>query len=177
MSTRSKSKGSAFERQIAKSLSFWLTGQDKEYYFYRSPGSGAIATITHFNNDLSGDIIALKPESAEICNILSFECKNGYDKASCFKCIKGNKNDELKSFWIQATNDAKEKYPILIFRKKGMPNILIGISNKLYTQLKSKLTDLRYIKLNWQDDLEEMILLDYNLFLKKITPQMILELK
>jgi len=74
----SKAKGSSFEREIAKFFTNWLTGQSKEYYFWRSPSSGAVSTISQANGEISGDIIALKPEGGVLTGKWSVEIKTGY---------------------------------------------------------------------------------------------------
>ena len=48
-----KAKGSAFEREVCKMLNVWLTGKEKPYVFWRSPSSGALATIHIENKDMS----------------------------------------------------------------------------------------------------------------------------
>jgi hypothetical protein len=75
-----------------------LTGQDKELFFYRSPGSGAVATINVGNKAISGDIMALKPEASLLIDKFSLELKTGYKGVSLDKHLKYNKADPLKAF-------------------------------------------------------------------------------
>ena len=173
MAVKGKAKGSAFERQFARTLTKWLTGQNKELSFWRSPGSGSCATINPGNKSLSGDIIALTPESAWVCDLINWELKNGYSNASFDAHLKQNKNEPLKKFWEQSCRDAKEfeKYPVVVFKKKGMPNIWCGISNTLFLKFK-ELNNVRHIKLNWGSaDLEDIIFLNLDDFLNLITPE------
>jgi|WetSurMetagenome_2_1015567.scaffolds.fasta_scaffold01001_26 hypothetical protein len=116
-----KSKGSSAERRIARFLTKWLTGQDKELYFWRSPGSGAVASINLGNKAISGDIMALKPEASFFTDIFSVEIKDGYAGADIFQHLKGGKSFVLNSFWKQCVRDAydNDKLPLLFFRKKG----------------------------------------------------------
>ena len=124
-----KAKGSAFEREIAKLFTLWASGQSKEYWYWRSPSSGAVATITDGNGDISGDLIALKPEGTFLTSKYSIEIKTGYPNSSFHKHLKGVKTDEIRDFWKQCCFDASkaEKRPMLIYQKKQF-NTLIGIS-------------------------------------------------
>lgn len=116
-----KRKGSSAEREIARFLTKWLTGQDKELYFWRSPGSGAVATINIGNHDIAGDIVPVKPEALLFCSIFFIEVKDGYSNTDIFQHLKGNKTFTLANFWRKATSEAKasNKFPLLFFRKKN----------------------------------------------------------
>ncbi len=164
-----KSKGSAFEREIAKTLTKWCSGQDKEYWFWRTPSSGAISTITQGNGELSGDIIALLPEGTFLTSKFSIEVKVGYPNSNFHKHLKGVKNDEIRLFWEQCCGDAErsKKSPMLIYKKKQY-NTLIGIS-----YLNSKLGEIPYIQLNWGElyDLPKIYLFDMEEFLCTISPE------
>jgi len=164
-------KGADFERDIAKFLTLWLTGQKKEYYFWRSPGSGSIATVTMTNPGLNGDIIPLKNEAKFLLNNCVIECKNGYPRASIDKHLKGNKNDQLLDFWAQVDNDATktDKYPILIYRKKGF-NYWIGINSDFNTLFFKYLIDLKHIAIHWTVSIDDMYIYDMNEFFNNITP-------
>src|SRR5574343_1296923 len=108
MAINPKAKGSGFERDIAKFLTEWLTGQSKEYYFWRSPASGGITTILEENGTIAGDIIALKPEATKLTNEYSIECKTGYPQSSFHKCMKVEKDDEITLCWKQACEAARK---------------------------------------------------------------------
>jgi hypothetical protein len=171
------SKGGQWERDIAKILTFWLTGQNKEYYFWRSPGSGSIATNTGTNPSLHGDIIPVKPEAEFFCNIFLCECKNGYKEASLNKHLKYNKSDPIKSFWEQCVEDAQNsnKYPMLIFKKKGYPTPWLGITYEIYNKINKYLKELRYIHLCWAEELPDIYFFEYKEFFDIISPDIIKE--
>jgi hypothetical protein len=167
-----KAKGSSFEREVSKILTKWCSGQDEEYWFWRTPSSGAISTITNGNGELSGDIIALLPEGTFMTSRFSIEVKTGYPKSSFHKHLKGVKNDEIKSFWEQCVNDANRanKLPMLIYKKKQY-NALLGIS-ELKGVLKRKLKNVPSITLSWGDgELPICHLYDMEEFLSIITPE------
>ena len=135
MSINPKAKGSGFERDIAKFLTEWLTGQSKEYYFWRSPGSGGIATVLEANGTIAGDIIALKPEGTRLTNLYAIECKKGYPQSSVNKFMN-SKEDELAKFWKQTCEAASKgnRSPMLFYHKKGM-NCLVAVCTQ-YSELK-----------------------------------------
>jgi len=166
-------KGSSWEREIAKILTKWLTGSEKPYVWWRMPGSGAIATISEENKELSGDIMPLRPEGAFLTDKFSIEAKNGYPSSNLHKHLKGVKNDEIKAFWEQCVGDAirADKLPFLIYKKKQY-NALVGISD-VEVGFNNKLEHLPCITMNWGDtcDLPVCHLYDMQKFLNTITPE------
>jgi hypothetical protein len=169
-----KQKGSSFERLISKRLTLWLTGQDGEYFFYRSPSSGGIATVNPLNDDITGDIIAIKPEARLITSMFSIECKDGYKDIDVLKIFKDNKNDILRDFWHQCMNDANKskKHGMLIFRKKGYP-ILIGIESELDISkiLENKIK--KFISISFNNDLPKISIFELETFLSYLTKEML----
>lgn len=166
-----KGKGSSWERDIAKMLTKWVTGAEKPYVFWRSPGSGAMATISEENKEISGDIYTLRPEGAFFTDTFSVECKTGYPLSSFHKCLKGTKTDEIRDFWEQSCRDAKNasKIPMLIYKKKNY-NALVGIP--VSCPLSEKLNKLPSISVNFDAkyDLPSVILVDMKEFFEIITP-------
>ena len=173
----SSSKGSSWERDVSKYLTFWLTKQNEEYAFWRSPGSGSIGTVTGTNPNLHGDIIPVKPEAEAICSKFSIECKNGYRDASFDKHLKFNKNSEIENFWDQCVEDAtmSGKYPMLIFKKKGFSSPWVGIDLEVYNKLKSNLGYMRFVHLSWEKgiDLREVYFFEMSDFFEVITPSIL----
>lgn len=161
-----KSKGSNFERQICKYLTKWMSGQDKDYWVYRSPSSGAMATIVKQKN-LSGDIIAVDSRAEYFMKNVSLECKDGYPSSSFNGLMKKNKSDEITSFWTQAVGDAKkgEREPILIYHKK-LHNILVGVRYEFFKHyFESTLSSKRHLKINFDDGiLPSVVFLDIDDF-------------
>jgi hypothetical protein len=139
-----KSKGSAFEREVSRYLTRWLSGQEKEYFFYRSPGSGGVATVIQENKEITGDIIAVKPEAKFFTDKFSVELKTGYEGAGFHKHLKGLKSNEIEEFWSQAVTDADraEKYPMLIFKKMRCSPV-VAICDKALNSLTLSLLTTR----------------------------------
>ena len=166
---KGKGKGSLWERDVAKTLTKWLTGSEKPYVWWRAPGSGAIATISEENKELSGDIITLRPEGAFLTDKFSIECKVGYPNSNFHKHLKGVKNDEIRLFWEQACGDADRagKLPMLIYKKKQY-NALIGV-----TVLNDALLEIPSITMSWgeQYDLPNCHFFDMEEFLNIVSPE------
>jgi len=124
-----KQIGSTFERDIAKYLTVWVTGQEKPYVFWRSPGSGGLATLNVLNKEISGDIIAIKSQGEFFTNVFSIECKKGYGSADFWKFLSDVNND-IEKFWTQCCTAAikTNKLPMLIFKRSNTKNVIIGLS-------------------------------------------------
>jgi hypothetical protein len=174
-----KAKGSSWERDVCKFLTKWLTGTEKPYVFWRSPASGGIATMSFENKELSGDIVAMRPEGAFFTSTFSVECKVGYPKSSFDKHLKDNKNDEIKGFWSQACNDAfkTEKLPLLIYKKTNFP-ALLGLREEDFTSLEkmSKISlnsQLNTINMKWSDDTASLTFVSFEGFFSMLDPDKI----
>jgi len=176
---KGKSKGSDWERKIARHLTKWLTGQQKELYFWRSPGSGSVSTINLGNSAISGDIIALKPEATFLIDKFSLEAKNGYKEASLDKHLRYNKSDPLKSFWIQACDDATKsnKLPMLIYKKLGLPTPWIGIESTFNDYVTSYMDGKRFVHIRWDTEYPDIYFYEFKEFFENVTPDAIKEFK
>jgi hypothetical protein len=164
-------KGSAFERYVAKTLTFWLSGKEKPYIFWRSPGSGMIQTLSLCQEGMSGDIIAVKDEGKFFTNLISLEAKNGYRHADFHKHFKNIKNNEINDFWKQCIGDARKagKWGMLIYRKKGH-KVIIGLE-KSVADCFDGLIKLRSLTLHFTNDLPDAVFFDFEDFLSVIKPE------
>lgn len=173
------SKGGQFEREVSKFLTKWLTGQCKEYFFWRSPSSGGVSTILPENIEITGDIISLKPESKLLLDKYTIECKNGYPKGDLNCHVKYNKSDPIKSFWEQCNLAAVSSHrnPMLIYKKKGL-HPWTGICNKSFKKLYKYLQDLRFVHINYpKEDLPDIYFYDMKEFFTYITPDVIKKMR
>lgn len=167
-----KAKGGSFERDIARTLTKWCSGQDKELWFWRSPSSGGLATISEQLN-MTGDIISVRPEGHFLTNKFSIEIKTGYEDTCFFSHLKNIKNFNIEMFWKQCCSDAEKSYkePVLIYRKKGI-NPIIGFRYK-YVKLSSKFLskDMQslIVSFNSNKKLPEVIFFNMNEFFEKVT--------
>ena len=143
-----KAKGSGYERTICKMLTKWKSGKEKPYIWWRSPSSGALATITAQNPDLTGDIISVLPEGHFLTDLFSIEIKAGYPKSSFHKFFKKVKNNEILQFWEQSLKDCEQskKEPMVIY-KKDRQNPLLFIREQIFNKFKQlELIDYFVIK-------------------------------
>lgn len=167
-------KGGAFEREVAKTLTRWLSGEEKPYKYWRMPGSGGLATIHEANRGLSGDIRALSPDAEFLTDCFSIECKTGYPRSSFWQHFKPN--GILKDFWQQAVHDAynAEKRPMLIYRKKGQP-IIVGIcrADKVALEIvNDMLPTMPCIELRFRlEELPPVVFFDFKEFFEAVSPQ------
>ena len=178
MAKGGKKKGSAWEREVSKYLTEWVSGQQDEYHFWRMPGSGGIATNSGTNPDFHGDILPIKEDAEKICEWVVFECKNGYDDASLDKHLKDNKEDIIQDFWEQVNEDAGKtgKFPILIFKKKGFSIPWLGIDAFLAKILWEHIYNLKYISISWGGEtyLPVLYLFDMYAFFDIVTPEILI---
>lgn len=167
-------KGPDFERVVAKYLTKWASGKEKPYWYWRLLGSGSVATVSEENKELSGDLHALKPEACFLTDRFSIECKTGYPKTKFHQHFKGIKTFKIEEFWEQTVRDANRsmKFPLMIFRRKGMKPI-VGIDLVMFYRVgESLLKGVPYIMLgNFKNkDLSPLYFYDMNIFFERITP-------
>lgn len=172
-------KGGDFEREVAKCLTCWLSGEEKPYKYWRMPGSGGLSTIHEENKNLTGDIVALTPDAEFLTDLFSIECKTGYPQTSFWQHFKHIKNFNVEIFWQQCIKDANNagKYPMLIYRKLRQQPI-IGItdyvSEKLYTKnLRHMILDFG---INNEYRLPSLCLYNFQEFWAFVTPDAIKKL-
>jgi len=165
------SKGPDFEREIAKYLTKWVSGKTKPYLYWRLLGSGSVATLSEENKELSGDVHALRPEACFLTDRFSIECKTGYPSTRFHQHFKGIKTFKIEEFWEQTVRDANRatKYPMMIFRRKGMKPI-VGIDLVVYNQFGFMLQGIGFMMLGNFKDLPPVYFYDMNKFFDRITP-------
>jgi hypothetical protein len=111
-------KGSAFERQICKQLSFWWSNNEDPNIFWRSQGSGGRATRVKSVQQY-GDVAAVDPSGKRLLETVSIELKKGYGVWSPFDAVDGPSR-VLDAFLEQVKRDqklAKVPYFWLIFQR------------------------------------------------------------
>ncbi len=162
-----KSKGSRWERNIAKYLTKWLTGFARPYYYWRSPGSGSVATITENNKHITGDIVPLKEEARFLTDVFSIELKNGYPKTNFFSFFSGD-NFNIEKFWKQCVDNANDKYPMLIYKKNRKVPI-VGITKEIKNKLRIK--KLKYIKIKFDSNLPDVYIFNMQDFFDLVRPE------
>lgn len=173
-------KGPQWERDIAKYLTIWLTGKEKPYKYWRTPGSGGLATISELNAGLSGDIRAVSSDAEFLTDIWSIEAKNGYPKIGVFQHFKNIKKFDLKEFWLQTleASNMSSKNPMLIYKKKSNRPVVF-IDKKTDNILINNFNDLIELPklLLVFPDVKTMVGYNFTDFFKTIEPEKLNKLK
>ena len=113
----SRTKGSSFERNIAKVFNDRFDTKE----FSRTPGSGAFATTHSLPDHLKiyGDLIT--PNNFKYC----IECKKGYNKENLYSLY--NHSSDFWKFIEQCQKDSEKcgKIPMVIFKQDRQPTLAI----------------------------------------------------
>ena len=130
----SRTKGSTFERQIAKVLNDRFNTTE----FSRSPGSGAFATTHSLPDHLKiyGDLIT--PQKFKFC----IECKKGYNNQNLYSLY--NYSSDTWKFVEQCEKDSQKcsKVPMVIFKQDRQPTLAIIPQSVEVTD------DIKYIEIH-----------------------------
>ena len=124
-----KRKGSAFERQICKSLSLWVTNGKRSDCFWRSAMSGGRATVAFKNTNeilrVAGDICATAPEGFELCERYYFELKH-YRNIGLESFFLYNKGP-IAGWWKETKRQAAKysREPVLIAKGNNIPILIV----------------------------------------------------
>lgn len=121
-----KSKGSAFEREIARILSLWWSKGERDDVFARTMSSGAWGTQRAKAGKKTfgqhGDLQAIDPIGQPFISACCIELKIGYGKwciLDAFDRARGTNPQTFESFLIQAQCSAEKTgaMPMLIFKR------------------------------------------------------------
>ena len=123
-----KAKGSAFEREICKKLSLWISKGKRVDCLWRSAMSGGRATVQRKSGvDIrqAGDICSVSPEGHALTDLYYIETKS-YRNLAIDRFIILQQG-QLEKFWRETKKQARRygKRPLLIAKQNGMPTLLI----------------------------------------------------
>ena len=124
---RGKAKGSAFEREICKALSLWVTHGEKDDCFWRSAISGGRATVARKKGKVvrqDGDITAVSPEGHSLTDRFFIECKHVKKLGLDQFLVK--RTGLLAEFWKKAREQSGTKWPIIIAKQNQWPILVIS---------------------------------------------------
>lgn len=166
-----KNKGSAFERQICKDLSLWISNGQNDNLLWRSSISGGRFTTGLKSNknykNQSGDICAIDPQGHKLTDKFSIECKH-YRNIHIGSLIFGTPKDQsMLSFWGQTKKDAElaKKIPLLIV-KQNNNQPLISLNIEMAKKLLPLIDNILYpIAIFYKNNL---FLFDFYSFLENI---------
>lgn len=123
-----KQKGAAFERQVCKGLSKWISRGKNEDLFWRSAMSGGRSTVAMKNQGTklaaqAGDVSSVHELGHKFIQKFMVECKT-YKSLDYASLIKGKGN--LLTFWGKACEEAinYNKDPILIAKQNNFPIVV-----------------------------------------------------
>ena len=107
-----KQKGSAFEREICKDLSLWISGGERDDLFWRSAMSGGRQTVGYKKvinrKNQGGDITSIDPIGNKLTDKYVIECKS-YKNIHLQSMLYGiPKNASIYEFWIELYNKSKQ---------------------------------------------------------------------
>jgi hypothetical protein len=129
-----KNKGSAFEREICKTLSLWWTDGVRDDIFWRTASSGGRATQrskrgkgTH---GAAGDICALDPIGQPLMDLITLELKCGYPTARLDDLVERPAGKNLWRQWIEQAErsavQARTPYWGIIRKRSGREVMLVA---------------------------------------------------
>lgn len=118
-----KRKGSAFEREVAKKLSLWLTGGADQTQLIRSVLSGGWAGRAGGFRQV-GDLAPNGPIGERFRRLFAVECKHQRD-ISLWQLWTGGK---LIGWWDKLSKEAEAAgvWPLLVVRENGRPITVIA---------------------------------------------------
>ena len=150
-----KSRGSAFEREVAELFSLWWTDGERDDIFYRSHSSGGRFTARKKGGKdtalQGGDITCTDPTGEPLVRAWNMELKTGYGTKTKSGLIRWDILDFIDSrqrtpilmnMWEQCKRDADltGREPVLIFRRNNrLPCIMF--THKYYSKLIDYLGD------------------------------------
>ena len=124
------SKGSGFERHMARSLSSWWYGSPE--YLWRRPGSGQIRSLNP--NRHTGDIIPTADKQAPYSFPFHIECKF-YKDLDLIKLITDPDKSFIKRTWDKATKEARHNLAIVLLVKQNRHKELVFLKLDTYVAL------------------------------------------
>lgn len=129
---KGKQKGSAFEREVCKALSLWVSGGKRDDVYWRSAMSGGRATLrskkfgrARRGGTQVGDLSAVHPMGSVLLKHFVTECK--FYKNLKFGNFLFKKGGLLQLFWKQLLKkaDHEVKLPMLIAKQNKYPTVVL----------------------------------------------------
>jgi hypothetical protein len=128
VASKSKQKGSSFERKVCAQLSLWVTRGKRKDCFWRSAMSGGRSTAAFKRgeaNRQAGDICAVTAEGHVLTDQCHFELKHYRDVGLHLFVLRGV--GPLARFWLQTKRDAarNRRSPVLIVKQNNLPTLAL----------------------------------------------------
>lgn len=122
-----KQKGAAFEREVCRKLSLWLSEGKHEDYFWRSAMSGGRSTVAHAKGKRlaaqAGDISCIHPGGQKFADKYLIECKF-YQNLHFDGLVTGH--GKLLEFWqvLHVQASVYGKMPFLVAKQNRVPAVI-----------------------------------------------------
>lgn len=172
-----KNKGSSFEREIAKTLSLWISKGETDDIFWRSTTSGARATTRTKQGKQTansyGDLSILDAAYSFVCKAVCFELKKGYSGTGILDILDGNKKvPDLISFWNQCETDriAGDRHYSIVISKRDRKHTIITMSRLLYNKIIKKTGAGLYNRIIVDYQGHKLVVIKFQDFLDKVDP-------
>jgi len=134
-------KGSPFERAIAKQLSLWWTGGERDDVIWRTQASGGRATIRskagRTLHGQYGDLTFTDPVAKPLFDVFMIECKRGYGKWSLLDELDNRlmKKQHTLGKWLTKANvdllaSKAQHFLIIAQRDMHVPIVIMRTSTR-----------------------------------------------
>lgn len=133
-----KSKGNAFERDVCRKLSLWVSDGARDDLFWRTAASGGRATFisrasggTKLAAAQAGDVTAIDLAGFPLASQVVIECKFYKRLQITEGLVKGT--GYLAQFWQRVCDEARTygKQPVLVAKQNLLPALLIVRADSL----------------------------------------------
>lgn len=136
-----KSKGAAFERDVCKQLSLWLSEGKRDDLLWRSAMSGGRATIGRRTGKerlaQAGDISAIDPLGDKLTSLFAVECKCVASLGIESFCLR--RVGSLGAYWTQTCLAAPLGREPMLIAKQNRSETLIFLGGQSHKMLKYRL--------------------------------------
>lgn len=128
---RGAAKGAAFEREIAKRMSLWISDGASKDLLWRSAGSGGRSTQRRKQTGKgieyhASDIAPLHPDAAPFVDAFTLECKN-YASLDLHQLFYMPQESTMAKWWAQACRDAAsvDRIPLMVCKELRYPPLFV----------------------------------------------------
>lgn len=135
-------KGGNMEREFSKQLSLWWSDGQHDDWFWRTAGSGGRATNRGKKGqstvNAAGDIGAMCGEAQRLLNVVTIECKRGYNKTDIQELLDHKGKSGFREFIDQAARSASlagTPYYWLVIQRDRRHRLIMSNQNILFPTL------------------------------------------
>jgi hypothetical protein len=132
---RGAAKGAAFERQIAKLFSLWISDGESPDLLWRSAGSGGRSTLRRKQTGRgieyhASDIAPLHPDAAPFVDVFTLECKT-YASIDLHQLFYDPEHSTIAKWWAQACRDAASvgRWPLMVVKELRQPALVVLLAS------------------------------------------------